>query len=265
MKAAILASASWGPDGVGLGLDPRPPGFHPAPEPPRPELIPPGQWRRLSRAARLACAAAAPVLAGRPDLGTLPLFWGTLYGEFSSTLAFLRSLHARGPGGASPLAFQNAVHNAPAGHLSIGFGLKGPSETLCAGPLTSLRVLERAMAWVELRRAPVLVVVGDDLGPDVRLGLELAGAGGVIGEGAAALILGPGEGLRFGAPRGPRFRRAQAWPGERVEADPDALAHDLAFGLGTAGDLMALIAAHRAGGGSLGFPGSDAWLVVEPG
>ncbi|MFZ5482201.1 MAG: beta-ketoacyl synthase chain length factor [Myxococcota bacterium] len=217
-----------------LAGDPLPPGFHPCPDPVRPDAVSPGAWRRMSRLAKLACAAAAPVLAGRDDLDRLPLVWATTVGEFGSTAQFLRTLFTKGPAGASPLHFQNAVHNAPAGHLSIAFGLRGPSETICAGPYTTLRAIERALTM----QGPVLVVVADDLNPDVQLGIELAGGRAPFGEGAAALIV-DGD-VRVEPCAG--WSRRHGYPGE---PDPDgALAHDATLGLYPACDAVALALGH---------------------
>lgn len=266
MNAKLLAVGAWGLHGAEPRLDGPElvPGYHPAPEPPRPDEIPVGSWRRMSRISRLAAAATAPVLAG-VDRARIPLFWGTVYGEFSSTFGFLQSLFTKGPQGASPLAFQNAVHNAPAGHLSIGFGLRGPSETLCGGALTSLRTIERALAWVQIRQEPVLVVVGDELGPQIQRGLALANANAAFSEGAAALLLGPGEGISLGdSPVGTRWHRTQCWPFEPGFVAPGD-GHDLRVGLSGAADALALVAAFRAGGAaSVGWegPGGPLWVRI---
>ena len=171
----------------------------------RPASVEGGTWRRFSRLARLSAAVLAPLLdeavawdgangdrrRAPLDLQEIPLFFGTGLGEFSSTFQFLRSLTLRGAAGASPLAFQNSVHNAAAGHLSIAFGLRGPSETLCAGDLTTLRTFERAMAWMIASQAPALVVLGDDLGDDAVAGWRVAGHDWPLGEGAAAFLMAP--------------------------------------------------------------------------
>lgn len=250
----LLAHGSWGVHGAALPDDAPPlaAGFHPAPDPVRPAEIEASTWRRMSRLARLAAAATAPVLPAVHDRTTLPLLWGTLYGEYATTFAFLRSLVTRGPAGASPLLFQNAVHNAPAGHLSIAYGLQGPSETLCAGGLTAFRALERASVLVELQGGPVLVVVGDELTADVQRGLAEAGAEGPWAEGAVALLVGPGDGLDWtDAPCD--WHRAQTLPGEPPFV-ATGRAPELRFGLGAATDAFAVVASVGRGG-VVGFGG----------
>ncbi len=257
VRCSVLAAACWSVAGgepcrAQTALAP---GFHLAPDPARPETINAGAWRRMSRLGRLAAVVTADVLSSREGVESIPLFWGTGGGEFSSTAAFLRSLFTKGPALASPLAFQNSVHNAPAGHLSIAFGLRGPSETICAGPLTTLRTLERAMVWVHLRREPVLVVVADDLGPDVQLGLQLAHPDGDVawGEGAAAFVLGPGEAaLALTCSAGGAWTRAQRYPGEDrlCRTAAGVVAYDQMLGLFPAADAVALVMGER-----VSFPG----------
>lgn len=274
MKAVVAAAHTWTLGGADVAIDTLPdlPGglsFHLAPDPPRPELVPVGTWRRMSRVARIAAACAAPVLErpGAPDRADLALFWGTGIGEFASTAGFLRTLFSKGPAGASPLAFQNAVHNAPAGHLSIAFGLRGPSETLCAGPLTSFRALERALAWVTLYERPALLLVADDLGAEVQHGFTFAAAASPMGEGGAALLLlpeGDGPVLRWedAPPRRDDWQRRYAYP---LEAAPGVHgpAHDARYGLFPAVDLVAIAACVRAGSGTVAWGGPGGPVRVE--
>ena len=164
MRAGVAAAHTWTVGGAdvdlaGLGeVD----DFVHAPDPPKPEAVPANSWRRMSRIARFAAACVAPL--GVPADETTALFFGTGAGEFSSTASFLRTFIAKGAAGASPLLFQNSVHNATPGHLSMIFGLRGPSETVCAGGMTSLRLLERALAWVTVRGLPAIVVAADEIG-----------------------------------------------------------------------------------------------------
>jgi len=195
---------------------------------PRPSRVEAGGWRRFSRLSRLGACALSPVLecaverstsAGLEfDLDEVALFFGTGIGEFSSSHSFLKSLFTKGPAMASPLAFQNSVHNAAPGHLSMAFGLRGPSETLCAGPSTVLRTLERAMVHVLANDQPALVLLVDDLGVDSELGWRLAGVTAPLAEGAAAFLIAP---VRAGYPqlslvdaREDDPLRMPLWPGE---------------------------------------------------
>ncbi|MES2643211.1 MAG: beta-ketoacyl synthase chain length factor [Myxococcota bacterium] len=258
MRAVIGGARTWSLGGADVdpgALPELPEGrsFHVAPDPQRPESLAAGTWRRMSRVARIAAACAAPLVESRADRDTLALFWGTGIGEFSSTASFLRTHFTKGAAGASPLFFQNAVHNAAAGHLSIAFGLRGPSETLCAGPMTSIRTLERALVWVSLYERPALVLVADDLGPDVQQGYVFAGADAPMGEGGAALLLLPdGDGPELSwedaPPAAGDWHRRFAYPLEAPLSPPSGPAHDTRLGLFPAVDLVALAACVRTGG-----------------
>ena len=111
----------------------------PAPPPPcpvapvRPASFTARAWRRTSRLTRIAITLTERLLPPTFDPEEVGLVWGTGIGEIVPTRRFLDRLFDEGPERASPSAFQNSVYNAPAGHISIGFGLQGPSETVSAG------------------------------------------------------------------------------------------------------------------------------------
>jgi hypothetical protein len=197
----------------------------------------------MSRLSRMAVEVGSRVIEAASDPAAVPLTWGTAFGEFSSTAAFLRTLHGKGPAGASPLHFQNAVHNAPAGHVSIALGLRGPSETICAGEATAVRSIERAMVMLALGAPEVLVVVADELGPDVRTGLQLGLGPGPYGEGAAALVL--SRELPLG--RAVVELETGAEPGPAVAVAPGV-------GQFPAAPALALVAALLSGGGAVVAP-----------
>ncbi|HNH49074.1 MAG TPA: beta-ketoacyl synthase chain length factor, partial [Myxococcota bacterium] len=267
LEVVVRAHAGWGPTGAHFSAEGRAEGeICAVPDPVRPEGVPAGSWRRLSRLARLAAVVTAAM--GPPPDPDIALFWGTSCGEYSSTFQFLRSLHAKGPAGASPLAFQNSVHNAPAGHLSILFGLRGHSETLCAGPDTALLLVERAMAWVALHRKAALVIMGDEAGPEVQTGLRLAGVTGTLGEGAVALWLEPaGEGRRLRLVERPgagAWHRHRAWPGEpRFSAPIGTKAPEGVFGMAPISDLFALLTCLEAGEGQVAWTGGRYSTTLE--
>lgn len=145
----------------------------------------------MSRLGRLVVSAALPLTVGRSDV---PVFAGFYAGEFTSGVGFLRGVFLRGATLASPLAFPNTVHNAPAAHLAIAGSLSGPSETVLGGPDTLWRLLERALCHVSIHAEPVIVVVADEGTAEVRDGFAMAGLPPVP-EAAAAVLLGPAEGV----------------------------------------------------------------------
>lgn len=236
MKVAVLAWGRISPGSV---------------DPVKPDAVEAGAWRRFSRLSRLSAGALAPVVSAAPgacaaaglayDPDGIALFFGTGVGEFLSSFAFLKSLFTRGPAMASPLAFQNSVHNAAPGHLSISFGLRGPSETLCAGQWTVVRTFERAMAAVIAEGAPALVVLADDLGADSELGFRFAGVTGPLGEGAAAFLIAPVQPglpvLELAPSRPDDPLRPPFWPGE----GDAAVALPLAQGFFCTAEAQALV------------------------
>ncbi len=236
-------------------------------KPARVPAFPAGSWRRMSPLSRLVAAAAAPLLEGRDDLDTLPVIWGTALGELGPTERFLERLFTEGPERASPLAFQNSVYNAPVGHLSIGLGLKGPSETLSASACSGLAALARGLELIALGAPAVLVVAGDDITETSRKAFALHGAHPALGEAVAAVLLtaeGPGprvELLDGVHPLGeaPLFARRAALPAESPLPElPDAIAPERCLGLSFCVGLVALLALLERGGSVVGFDGRAA-------
>ncbi len=161
-----------------------------APDPKRPPNIGAGPWRRMSRLTRMVVATAAPLLEGRGDLDSLPVIWGNAMGELVPIARFLERVYGSGPEHASPLAFQNSVTNAPAGHLSLALGLQGLSETISAGGASGLVALQRGVDLLRLGRArAALVVAGDDLNPVTERAWALQGSAPPLGEAVAAVVL----------------------------------------------------------------------------
>ncbi len=164
--------------------------FAHAPEPTRPEGVPAGSWRRMSRLSRMALEISWDLVAARGGEDRMGLIWGTHFGELDPTTVLLDRMSERGLAAASPMHFQNSVYNAPAGHLSISLGLKGHSETVAAGGATGLVALMRGLDLLELGVCPsVLVVAGDTLGPGLQRSWELLEAPGPVGESVTALLL----------------------------------------------------------------------------
>jgi hypothetical protein len=256
----VASTSLWvsgGPEGLLADLLAGTPRPAPAPEPDRPARVAAGPWRRMSRLTRMVVATAAPLLEGREDLDTLPVIWGNTMGELVPVGRFLDRLYGEGPQACSPLAFQNSVTNAPVGHLSIGMGLRGPSETLSAGGASGLAALMRGVDLLRLGRAPaVLVVAGDDLNEHTRRAWDHTAEAPALGEAMAAVILctdGPGPGLELEqglAPLhgAPTLARATPMPDEPTLAPvPGSVAPELSLGMVPAGGLAWVVALVQAG------------------
>lgn len=182
-------------------------------------IIPPLQLRRLDRPSRFAWVAArqafmdAGLEPGGEDFG---LAAGTLTGGSEAGEAFITPYLQKGPEGASPMVFPNTVANAPAGHVALAFGLKGPCTTQLEREGGTLAALEQAVRWLETGMAKVVLVIGTDglfplqvellrrAGLSRRHGDPQAEGGGFLpGEGAQAFLL---ECLPDARHRGARIR-----------------------------------------------------------
>ncbi len=251
MRCAVIDHACWVPGGwEGLAADLRAgrsrcvDGEGIASEPSCPPGFPAAQWRRMSRLSRGAAVCVAALVARNPDVdwAGVPSVWGTSLGEVGASSTFLDRLHAEGPERASPLVFQGSVYNAAAGRLSVALGLRGPSETIAAGQATALAALARGVAWLA-RAERVLVFVGDERVAALQTALGRLGI--APGEGAVALLLGPGDALEvrdgLGGPR-PWIGRAARLPYESEAPPPVDLVVEATLGFSAVGPLAALLA-----------------------
>lgn len=242
--ATLLADLTAGRSRAGLEID----------TPSRPSSIPAGGWRRMSQLARMAIGTAAPLLEGRTDLEHLGLVWGTRIGEIVPTARFLERLIQEGPERASPLSFQNSVYNAPAGHLSIALGLRGPSETVSAGGATGLAALLRGADLIRLGMAStVLVLAGDDRNDTRTAAYAYVNHGGDPTDLVAAVLLTtvptPVELIvRVGPPTCVTFRRSQPIPGEHEFQSGEGLPTEPTLGTTPISGLAAVVALAEAGG-----------------
>ena len=223
--------------------------FRECPPPVRPDAVPAGSWRRMSRLDRIVAQVATPLALGYRGTDQLAIVWGTVYGELGPTGRFLDKLFEDGV--ASPLAFQNSVYNAPVGHLTNALDLGGPSETMSAGGATGLLALQRGIDLLALDRAPaVLVVVGDVLCDGVRRSWDLLDVREDAGEAVAAVLLrrdgdGPTVEVELGPARGaPCFARGAALPDEPAAPEVPVGAHRPEVSLGLVPSMgLAVLAA----------------------
>ncbi|MEZ4317056.1 MAG: beta-ketoacyl synthase N-terminal-like domain-containing protein [Myxococcota bacterium] len=212
-------------------------------DPARPDAIPAGRWRRMSRLSRLAAVAVLELRERHPDLdwASMPVVHGTAMGEVVPSSAFLDRLFTEGPEHASPMSFQNSVYNATAAHLSLTFDLRGPAETVSSGIATGIMALARGFEWA--RRAPaVLVVVGDDLNPTTLN--AFANTPVPAGEAMVAVLVGPGSDVRIvdGDVAERPVCRGTPLPYERAFVAREGARPEAVLGLSCANGLLAVLA-----------------------
>ncbi|HXU02073.1 MAG TPA: beta-ketoacyl synthase chain length factor [Polyangia bacterium] len=144
---------------------------------------PPTQRRRSSLLVNMVSdvAAQASAQAGIP-LSRLRVVVGSAFGELATLVEMLEERERDGL--LSPLRFQNSVHNAAAGQLSIAHKNKTPAMSLAAGNDTAAMVLLEALTLLALGGDEVLAVVADEALP------QSIRPGHVTGAVSAALVLG---------------------------------------------------------------------------
>jgi hypothetical protein len=141
-----------------------------------------GQRRRSSLLVNMVAevAAQASRQAGA-ELSRLRIVVGSAFGELATLVAMLDERERDGV--LSPLRFQNSVHNAAAGQLSIAHKNKGPAMSLAAGNDTVAMVLLEALTLLALGGDDVIAIVADEpLPQSIRPGHHASAI-------AAALVL----------------------------------------------------------------------------
>jgi hypothetical protein len=179
MNVFVTAVAGFGPGGAGLEVTP---GCVPD------ETLASGLTLRglrpLSRAARLAMAAAAQVLppgspAGERDAVVLGSAWASV----DPLADFVRVAAREGEDRVFPMAFPNTVVSVHAGYVGSLLGLTGPVLAPC-GPHAGLEAVLEAVRLLAHGRADRVLAVGAEASGGV-----VAAASPSTGEAAAALRL----------------------------------------------------------------------------
>ena len=177
------------------------------PDVPIKEYASPAARRRYGRVAKLMYIAASRALAdaGAADPSDVAVIAGTAMGELRASLELVGQIHATRGAQVSPALVPNSVHNASAGHLTIGLKNRAPSVTVSQGWLSAEAAIAAARDVIcssGFDRA--VVVVGDEVDATWLDRLREKGAAALAAqleaegfqEGAAALVLGREPGGR---------------------------------------------------------------------
>jgi len=97
------------------------------------------------------------------DAAKLPMFFGSAYGEMSTTILLLDQMLVETT--VSPAKFQSSVHNTAAGLLSIATENRAPATAIAAGDDTLAMTLADACSWLGCHGGQALVLVADEPGP----------------------------------------------------------------------------------------------------
>lgn len=164
-------------------------------------------FRRVADATKFALAAASLALSdaglprGAAASGRAGLIVGVTHGAITYSARFHAGLLREGPQGASPLFFSESVLNAPAGNISISFGIRGPVHTLVGEETVGAQAIALAASLLLSRAVDRCLVAGTEEWNEVvagaygRIDRAAASSGGggnfspLLGEGAAALLL----------------------------------------------------------------------------
>jgi hypothetical protein len=175
--------------------------------------VPGNQRRRSSLLVNMAAEVAtqASRQAG-VALSRLRIVVGSAFGELATMVSMLEERERDGV--LSPLRFQNSVHNAAAGHLSIAHTNKSPAMSLAAGNDTVAMVLLEAMTLLALGGEDVIAVVADEPLPQaIRPGHHASAIAAALvlarDEAGAAPTLGVIEDLRQADTTAPDGERPQ--------------------------------------------------------
>jgi hypothetical protein len=98
---------------------------------------------------------------GSVDLSTVPIVFGTAYGEVATTVRLLTELEGDRVL-LSPLKFQASVNNTAAGVLSIETRNRAFSTCVAAGRYTAAMALLEATAWLGVHGGEVIVALADE-------------------------------------------------------------------------------------------------------
>jgi hypothetical protein len=93
-----------------------------------------------------------------------PMFFGSAYGEMSTTIALLDQMLTEPT--VSPVKFQASVHNTAAGLLSITTENRAPATAIAAGEDTVAMTLADACTWIDCHGGRALVLIADEPGPE---------------------------------------------------------------------------------------------------
>ncbi len=157
-------------------------------------------------AARQAITDAAPdgIMALGLDLRNAGVVFGAGLGVHTIDSSYL-TLYGEGSNRLHPFTVPRIMPNAPASHISIDFGLRGPSFATASACASSTHAIGLAFQMIRAGQLQIAVTGGSDasltvghirawdalrvLSPDVCRPFSNDRAGLVLGEGAAVLVL----------------------------------------------------------------------------
>jgi hypothetical protein len=183
-------------------------------QPFRPSSVVPGlKTRRLDRLSAWALVASslaikdAGIDLSQVDRSRVAVVFATAFGCIELTEAFYLSAEANGWNGTDPSTFPETLASAPASHVSLFHGLRGPNVTVSNKEFGGENALIQAASLLRHGQADlVIVLAGDALTQSLYSWYEVAnllspacyntdslaeGGGFIPSEGVAALVIEP--------------------------------------------------------------------------
>jgi nodulation protein E len=218
----------------------------------------PSELSLFDRVTQYAVVAGeeAMAMAGLPS-GLGPrggVILGTAAGGIGTWEESYRAVFAEGRNRVSPLVVPRLMHNAPASHLSIRFGLTGPVLAVSSACASANHAMGLALQQIRLGAADVMLTGGAEamlcfggvkaweglrvLAPDACRPFSLGRKGMVIGDGAGVLVF---EAEDHARARGVRILAEVAGfgmtadAGDIVAPNPDGAARAIRAALSDAG------------------------------
>lgn len=150
----------------------------------------PGTVRRMKRLPRMVLSLAISAFEQtacpeKPD----SVYLGTGWGPLSETHDFLTRLFESDEKFTSPTDFIGSVHNAPAGHVAMHFGAKGPNITVTGGDYSFEQALITANLLAENSSNPFLIMAADEFHPALSPLFDPSVSDNLNSDGGAALCV----------------------------------------------------------------------------
>jgi nodulation protein E len=162
-------------------------------------------YDRVTQYALVAGAEAVAMAGLPPGIGPRGgVILGTAAGGIQTWEDSYRAVFAEGKSRVSPLVVPRLMHNAPASHLSIRYGLQGPVLTVSSACASANHAMGLALLQIRLGVADVMLTGGAEamlcfggvkaweglrlLAPDTCRPFSLGRKGMVIGDGAGVLV-----------------------------------------------------------------------------
>jgi hypothetical protein len=174
-------------------------------------VVPGVKTRRLDRLSAWALVASslaikdAEIDLNQVDRSRVAVVFATAFGCVDLTEAFYLSADANGWNGTDPITFPETLPSAPASHVSMFHGLRGPNVTVSNKYFAGETALIQAASLLRHGQADLAIVLaGDALAPTLYSWYEVAGllspacynsdpvaeaAGFIPSEGVAALVM----------------------------------------------------------------------------